>query len=343
MAPLIFISFWVGPFSPYNAVLLGAMLLVASLAMPNGILSLVRPSVPQANAGSGDAVVMPEPDHAAPAARPAPCRIPAPTCDHALVRIASVSKSFGGLPVLRDIDLALPRGALVGLVGPNGSGKSTLLNVLSGYYRVSSGRIEMEGKLIAGRSVSENARSGISRTFQIPQLIPTRSTLENIELGLVIEWRATLLASLLRLPASRRQAAERRSRALTMFQQLDLPLSVLAQPASALSLGLKRVVEIGRAAVSQPKLLLLDEPAAGLDDIERNALGRLLRSLADTGMTILVVEHNVPFIRWVCDEIVLLEDGRITARAAAGGDIPTRLAAYLGHDATAHTPITTAA
>jgi ABC-type branched-subunit amino acid transport system ATPase component len=248
-----------------------------------------------------------------------------------IVRISGVSKRFGGLKALSDIDVDLRRGALVGLVGPNGSGKSTLLNTLSGFIRPDAGTITVGGENVVGFSVDAIARKGIGRTFQVPQLVDDATALENIEIGLLGADPAGAAASAFRLPSIVQLERQRRERALETFRELGLPSAAIDLPASALPLGLKRIVEVGRAMASRPSLLLLDEPAAGLNDEERNQLGVLLQRLRKTGMTILVVEHNVPFVMTFCEELILLDAGMVTCRSMLGAELPERIVRYLNY------------
>jgi len=234
---------------------------------------------------------------------------------------------------LDGIDLELRYGTLIGLVGPNGSGKSTFLNVLSGFIRPDEGVVRIGNQDIAGWTPYRIARMGIGRTFQIPQLIDDLTTLENIELGLIGNEPADIAGSLLPLAEARRRAEMRRSKALAAYDAVGLPPEVIGMPASSLSLGMKRVVEVARAMVSAPTLMLIDEPAAGLNDAERDHLGQLLRRLRAGGTSILVVEHNVSFVMRYCDELVLLEDGAVSCRSSLGGALPTKLVDYLNQSA----------
>jgi ABC-type branched-subunit amino acid transport system ATPase component len=229
------------------------------------------------------------------------------------------------------VDFELAPGKLCGLVGPNGSGKSTFLNAISGFYPVDAGEIEIGGIDVAGWTVHRIARTGVGRTFQVPQLVDELTALENIEMGIVGSEPRALIGSLFYTPAVARLASERREKALAALAMVGLPPDSVGKPVEKLPLGLKRTVEVGRAVASFPKLLLLDEPAAGLNEAERAELGLLLRKLRDAGITILVVEHNVPFIMGTCDEIVLLENGQITCRADLGGPLPERLTSYLNY------------
>lgn len=336
MASLLALSFWVGPFNQFNAIALGAGLLVGSLLFTDGLLpalsrtlpaSTVRPAPSQARqrASHGDVRVPPadrvvNQRHASTAAAEDP-----------IVDAQNIVKYFGGILALGGVNLALRRGTLVGLVGPNGSGKSTFLNVVSGFIRPDAGRVRIAGIDTAAMKVHEIARCGVGRTFQVPQLVDECTALENIAIGLVGREPRPLVESVLSPTAAARRDVERLECALHTFVDIGLPEHAIHVPAAELPLGMKRIVEVGRAVVSSPRLLLLDEPAAGLDGDERAHLGTLLRRLANGGMTILLVEHNVPFVMEFCDELVLLESGSVTCTATVGAPLPDRLGAYLSY------------
>lgn len=332
MIPLIILSFWVGPFSPYNAIFLGLGLLVGTLLFPDGLVpALARRRRTQAGAfetaGTGaitDAVV------ALDVVRP----IADTARRHGAATLVAegISKRFGGVQALDGVSISLQPGAFVGLVGPNGSGKSTFLNAVSGVFRPDAGRVRILGRDVTGEPVHRLARVGVGRTFQVPQLIDDLTALENIEIGLVGQDSTPLAKAALRWPGLARKERQRRERAYEAFRSLGLPAEALTLPASQLPLGLKRIVEVGRAAVSEPSILLLDEPAAGLNDEERARLGELLTGLSAGGMTVLVVEHNVPFVMRFCEELVLLEAGKVTCTAnLRRAEMPERLRAYLDY------------
>lgn len=347
MIPLIILSFWVGPFSPYNAIFLGLGLLVGTLLFPDGIvaaLSRRRRPEPEAPtpAGAGTATGVDgaravAPVDASVAIGPAPDIGSIAGAVHAGAGAATlvaegISKRFGGLQALDGVSISLRPGAFVGLVGPNGSGKSTFLNAVSGVYPIDAGVVRVLGRDVTGEPVHRLARAGLGRTFQVPQLIDDLTALENIEIGLVSQDPTSLLKAALRWPGLASKERRRRKRAYEVFVALGLPAEALSLPAAELPLGLKRIVEVGRAVVSKPSILLLDEPAAGLNDAERARLGQLLASLGASGMTVLVVEHNVPFVMQFCEELVLLEAGKVTCTASLrDGALPERLRAYLDY------------
>jgi branched-chain amino acid transport system permease protein len=327
MAPLLALSFWVGPFSPYNAVGLGVGLLLGAIAFPDGIMvalqrRLLRPGAAPMESVP-DVVDLPEVTDGPRAAAGDPA-----TCAN-ILRVSGVSKQFGGNHVLRGVEFEMRRGALVGLVGPNGSGKSTLLNVVTGFLRADAGLVEINGADSSGLPVFKLARTGVGRTFQVPQLVEEFSTIENIELGLIAAEPTAIFSALATGKGERRRARLRRQKALSTFHLIGLPESVRNLPAETLSLGLKRVVEVGRAIVGNPHLILLDEPCAGLNDEERHRLGKLLKTLQAMGISVLVVEHNMSFLLGICDELVLLESGKVTCTARVDMPMPEPLVAYM--------------
>jgi len=332
MAPLIALSFWIGPFSVFNAIALGAGLLISAVAVPDGFVPLIlRWFVRLTHRSAAD--LRPHVDLAV--TRPDdPSTRPPRQFGPEILTARGITKSFGGVHALQGIDISVRRGELIGLIGPNGSGKSTFLNVLSGFLAPDAGTISFRGEDVTAWRVDELARAGIGRTFQVPQLIDQLTTIENIEIGLVGREKGGLAAALLRLPVDLKRSRLRREAALATFRAMRFVPESLGRPVAELSLGFKRIVEIGRAAVSAPTILLLDEPAAGLNDSERQDLGDRLKEIAARGITILVVEHNVPFVLRVCDSLLLLENGQVTCRADLKERLPANLEAYLRHDPT---------
>ncbi len=331
MVPLIALSFWVGPFSPYNAITLGIGLMVGVIVFTNGLATPLsalarrffeRPP----SAGAEGPRQIPQVTRREPAASHAG-NPDAPV----ILRAEGVGKRFGGLQALDAVGLELRQGRLCGLVGPNGSGKSTFLNAVSGFIKPDSGSILIADRNISGLPAHEIAHAGVGRSFQVPQLVDECTALENIEIGLIHVSGETLFQAIFRTSAMRKNLQARREAALSAFRLVGLPAEAVRMPVAELPLGLKRVVEVARAVASEPQLLLLDEPAAGLNDEERRQLGELMLQLRNRGMTILVVEHNVPFVMEFCDELVLLEEGHVTCRADLGGELPERLVTYLNY------------
>jgi branched-chain amino acid transport system permease protein len=329
--PLIALSFWVGPFSPFNAIALGLGLLVAALVFPDGlVLSFKKVFRAKDSYGAGEtlrnddvpiAIKLKEGDSGSQPRR-------------TVMSAVGISKHFGGQRVLENIHIDLPSGMVVGLVGPNGSGKSTLLNTLSGMVVPTTGRINLNGTEITGWPVHRIAGFGVGRTFQIPQLVDDLTVLENISLGNIAKDPLPLWRCILRLPtfSFHSERLQTLRLACDAFNRVGLPIEVLTRPASELPLGLKRMCEIARSLVASRSVLLLDEPAAGLNDAERAQLGTLLRQLAAQGIAVLVVEHNVGFVMKYCDRLILLQAGTVTCEAdPSDAALPSELDRYLSY------------
>jgi ABC-type branched-subunit amino acid transport system ATPase component len=244
----------------------------------------------------------------------------------------ALRKSFGGNLVLRDTTFSVRRGSICALMGENGSGKTTTLNVISGLIKADSGRVTVLGHDVTGRPPHQVARVGLGRTFQVPQLITDATVLENIEVGLLRRRPAPLAGTVLTPRAHERRLRDRRAAATAICDRLGLPERLRSAPFAAIPLGLRRLVEVGRALAAGSELICLDEPTAGLNESDFEDLGRLLRTLSEGGTTVLIVEHTVRFVLDYCDDIVLLNRGEVqgTYPRFAQADLPAELARYLG-------------
>ncbi len=223
-----------------------------------------------------------------------------------VLSIDCLNKSFGGLKVIDDVSFDVREGSRTALIGPNGAGKTTVFNLLTGVYPVDSGRIELDGNDVTQIPASERVVFGMSRSFQNIRLMPHLSTVENVMLGQ--HARARSLGALL-FPLgllSRNRWREEAEQALADAGLGTYPGEVVAN----LPYGVQKRIEVVRAMVSRPKLLLLDEPAAGLNDVETRQLQELLERVSESGVTILVVEHDMQFVRNLCDHVVVLNFGR---------------------------------
>jgi branched-chain amino acid transport system ATP-binding protein len=249
----------------------------------------------------------------------------------ALLSLAGVSKAFGGLKVVEDVGFEVPRGGRLGLIGPNGAGKTTVFNLISGVYPIDAGEILLDGQPIAQLPPRARVRAGLARSFQNIRLMPHLSAVENVMLGQ--HARAAGLGALLTpigwMPRGRwRRDAE----ALLAEAGLDIdPGEVVAN----LPYGIRKKIEVVRALASRPKVLMLDEPAAGLNPSETAELARFLRRIAADGTTLLVVEHDMSFVNEVCERVVVLNFGRRIFEgtlADARADTLVR-EAYLGAEA----------
>ncbi len=251
-----------------------------------------------------------------------------------LLRAENLSRRFGGVSALEGVGLEIARGAVHAVIGPNGAGKTTLLNVLSGVYRPDSGRIRLEDEDLAGRPVHAFAAAGIGRTFQNLQIFFNMSALENVMVGRWLRERCSLAAALLRGPALARAERECREAAERLLVDVGLEQWIEAR-ADAMPYGALKRLEIARALAAEPKLLLLDEPAAGLNPSETKGIDELIRRIAARGITVVLVEHNMKLVMEVSSHVIVLDYGRKLAEGdprSVSAD-PRVIRAYLGAEA----------
>jgi branched-chain amino acid transport system permease protein len=252
-----------------------------------------------------------------------------PQRGEALLEVNAVRKEFGGLVAVNDVSFAIRAGDIVGLIGPNGAGKSTTFNLVTGVLSLTSGAVTFRGESIAGLPSREIARRGISRTFQHVKMIPDMTVLENVALGGYLRGRSGTVKAMLRMDRDEEKRlfaeAERQLARIGMAAQMH-------ELAGNLALGPQRLMEIARALCTDPALLLLDEPAAGLRHKEKQALGEVLRQLKSEGMSLLLVEHDMEFVMGLTDRIVVMEFGTrlIEGTPAEVQASPAVRAAYLG-------------
>ncbi|PKN40347.1 MAG: high-affinity branched-chain amino acid ABC transporter ATP-binding protein LivG [Deltaproteobacteria bacterium HGW-Deltaproteobacteria-18] len=248
-----------------------------------------------------------------------------------MLRLDGLSKFFGGLPALQNVCISVPAGQLTALIGPNGAGKSTLINCMTGVLSPSSGSIRFMDQEIAGLPAHRITRLGIHRTFQNLRLFPRLSVLDNVLTGLTCEGGESMFMAMLRLPYLRHRERQLRLRALEAMDQFGLA-DKANWPAGVLAYGDKKRVELARAIVGKPKLLLLDEPVAGLNAEETAAVGDQLKNLRRAGHTILLVEHDMDLVMNIADLVVVLDSGCCIATGTADEvrRNPLVLEAYLG-------------
>ena len=250
----------------------------------------------------------------------------------ALLEVRNIGISFGGLKAVNDFSLTIEKGQLYGLIGPNGAGKTTVFNLLTGVYKPDTGSIFLDGKNLTGKKTIEINQAGIARTFQNIRLFKELSVLDNVKAGLHNHHKYSTIEGLLRLPRYYRVEKEMNERAMELLKVFDLD-GEWDYKASNLPYGKQRKLEIARALATEPKLLLLDEPAAGMNPNETMELMNTIRFVRDQfDMTILLIEHDMKLVSGICEKLTVLNFGQVLTQGDTSELLNDKrvITAYLG-------------
>ena len=250
-----------------------------------------------------------------------------------LVEVVRLRQVFGGVVALDDVSCRVHEGQILALIGPNGAGKTTLLNVIAGSIRPTSGQVLLRGQPLIGRPPQERVRLGVVRTFQQALLFDGMTALENVMVGAHLRGRCEMMAAALRTGSARREEEDLYLHAMRYLNLVGLGAKA-AEAATSLPFGQQRLLAIARAIAAEPKIILLDEPGAGLNRLEKDALAELIQRIREMGVTVVLVEHDMGLVMRLAEWVVVLDQGR---RLAQGTPAEVRrnqavIAAYLGSD-----------
>jgi branched-chain amino acid transport system ATP-binding protein len=249
------------------------------------------------------------------------------------LEINNLTMQFGGLTAVNNVSLNIEKGEIHGLIGPNGSGKTTIFNVLSGYYKPTSGTITFEGQVISGKPAHQITAAGFARTFQNLRLFSSMTVLDNVLVGMGHHAKTGLWEAILNPVAVQHEEKRFIDKAVELLDLVDIR-RFAADRATSLPYGHQRRVELARALATEPKILLLDEPAAGLNDLETEKLRDTLLKIHDSGITLFIVEHDMKLVMGICSVITVLDYGKKIAEGtgAAIRNDPAVVEAYLGQE-----------
>ena len=249
----------------------------------------------------------------------------------ALLEVSDLSKTFGGVLAVQNVSFSVDAGIVYSVIGPNGAGKTTLFNLITGVYKPNSGEIRLDGEPVTGRAPHELACKGVARTFQNLQICMNMTAIENVMVGGHLSLDRNLIKGMLRFPSLRRADAVLREKAAELMAYVGLDAYVGAE-ASAMPYGALKRLEIARALAARPRVLFLDEPAAGFNPTETAEIDGLIRKIADSGITVVLVEHDMIMVMNISDRILVLNYGKKLTEGAAREvrRDPAVIAAYLG-------------
>ncbi|MBV0911056.1 ABC transporter ATP-binding protein [Anianabacter salinae] len=247
------------------------------------------------------------------------------------LHLENVSKHFGGLKAVDEVTMEVRPGEITGLIGPNGAGKSTVVNMISGVLALTEGDITVDGVSLATDRADVVARKGVARTFQNIRLLPEATVLENVLIGFHRREEASILSQILGLPAAHRETRRFEEKTWDLLRRFRME-EYADYEAGNLAYGHQRRVEMMRAIAADPDIVLLDEPVAGMNDVESEELATIFKELAASGMALLLIEHNVGFVTRLCKQVYVLDSGRMIAAGSPETVIrdPQVIAAYIG-------------
>lgn len=249
----------------------------------------------------------------------------------ALIEVTGLDKTFGGVHAVEGLSFSVDAGQIYSVIGPNGAGKTTLFNLITGVYTPTKGEIKLSGEMVVGLEPNQLAERGMCRTFQQMQICMNMTALENVMLGRHLQLKSSLLRTMLRLPSLLKDEEDCRKRAIELMEFVGCG-EYVETDASAMSYGALKRLEIARALASDPKIVLLDEPAAGLNGTETAALEGLIKKVAAQGITVVLVEHDMKLVMGISDRLLVLNYGRKLAEGTPEEirNNPDVIAAYLG-------------